>query len=295
MHVYTHTGWAHRHCQHNIFDSHKFVLCSWCRRCSNLWSLDLKSDALPTELPCHPCASIWSWFKNFILFFSDNIIIGQKVWKEKHRRRSVPSFPSANYELLPVTFLTLLQYDWQACGRFDFVEPLLSCLLSGWFQYAWQLGKKPALGNTVEYIPSNDSSKVATAMFTETNTYCKTGILLQYMWRVSLSVIPLPPFPLPPRPLSFLLLPEVCAREHYTGSTVLLYVADCPVCLFLQCIFLLLFSKSSATLNKFKIDQAKVCVVCVHVCMCVCVSGLCVSLTSDSSEIIIKLGTVNVC
>ena len=43
--------------QHKIFGSekiHKLFLCSWRRLGSNLRSLDLKSDALPTEPPRHP-------------------------------------------------------------------------------------------------------------------------------------------------------------------------------------------------------------------------------------------------
>ena len=42
---------------HNIFDLEKwsqfFLLCSWRRRGSNLGSLDLESDTLPTEPPLH--------------------------------------------------------------------------------------------------------------------------------------------------------------------------------------------------------------------------------------------------
>ena len=44
--------------QHSMFYSenlsHFFLMCSWCRRGWNLRSLDLESDALPTEPPRHP-------------------------------------------------------------------------------------------------------------------------------------------------------------------------------------------------------------------------------------------------
>ena len=56
MRACTHGGWAHWQwsSQHNIFDSEKLSLCFWRRRDSNLRSLDLESDALPTEPPRHP-------------------------------------------------------------------------------------------------------------------------------------------------------------------------------------------------------------------------------------------------
>ena len=47
--------------QHNLFGAektHKFFLCS--RQGSNLGSLDLEPDALPTEPPCHPCTDLVS-------------------------------------------------------------------------------------------------------------------------------------------------------------------------------------------------------------------------------------------
>ena len=55
--VCMHTGgWAHRQ-QVDTFLTQKnsqfFLLCSWCRRGSNLRSLDLEPDALPTEPPHH--------------------------------------------------------------------------------------------------------------------------------------------------------------------------------------------------------------------------------------------------
>ena len=54
-----HTGsWAHRQRVSTTLltwkNSHKLFLCSWHRRGSNLGSLDLESDALPTEPPRHP-------------------------------------------------------------------------------------------------------------------------------------------------------------------------------------------------------------------------------------------------
>ena len=57
--VRVHTGVGHtgsESAQHFWLgkNSHKFVLCSWRRRDSNIRSLDLESNALPTESPRHP-------------------------------------------------------------------------------------------------------------------------------------------------------------------------------------------------------------------------------------------------
>ena len=55
VHIYTHRGWTHRQRVGTTFltqKTHKFFLCSW--RDLNLVPLDLQSDALPIELPCHP-------------------------------------------------------------------------------------------------------------------------------------------------------------------------------------------------------------------------------------------------
>ena len=77
VHIYTRGGWAHQQ-QVSTFltrkNSHRFVLCSWCRRGSSLGFLDLESDALPTEPPRHPIATksphhhivfkMWMWKYN---------------------------------------------------------------------------------------------------------------------------------------------------------------------------------------------------------------------------------------
>ena len=64
MRVYTNWGWAHRQrvsttcLTRGKKTSHTVFLCSWRRRGSNLGSLDLEFDALPTEPPRLPaCAS----------------------------------------------------------------------------------------------------------------------------------------------------------------------------------------------------------------------------------------------
>ena len=55
--VYTHKGWAHWKRDSTTFltkkNPHKLFLCSWRRWGSNLGSLGLESDALPTEPPHH--------------------------------------------------------------------------------------------------------------------------------------------------------------------------------------------------------------------------------------------------
>ena len=78
MRAYTHNGSGTPAAnQHNILDSNKMTisavfLSSWRRRGSNLLSLDLESDALPTSesppLSCSPCLS-HKWIGRAAFFF----------------------------------------------------------------------------------------------------------------------------------------------------------------------------------------------------------------------------------